>query len=83
MTVMLAQQMCGINIIAFYSSTIFRQSGFTAREALYASLGFGAINFLFAIRSCSPVTSFELMLTFLILAAFYTIDVRNPIKQIS
>lgn len=28
--VMLAQQMCGINIIAFYSSTIFVQSGFSA-----------------------------------------------------
>ncbi|KAF9872285.1 sugar transporter [Colletotrichum karsti] len=42
-TVMLAQQMCGINIISFYSSTIFVDAGYTAVEALYASLGYGAI----------------------------------------
>ena len=47
-TVMIAQQMCGINIIAFYSSTIFSQAGFTDRQALFASWGFGLINFLFA-----------------------------------
>lgn len=46
--VMIAQQMCGINIIAFYSSTIFRQSGVSAYNALWASFGFGLINFLFA-----------------------------------
>jgi hypothetical protein len=42
-TVMIAQQMCGINIISFYSSTIFRNVGYTPTEALYASLGYGAI----------------------------------------
>lgn len=42
-TVMLAQQMCGINIISFYSSTIFQRVGYSATEALYASLGYGAI----------------------------------------
>ncbi|KAK9350588.1 putative facilitated glucose transporter [Lipomyces doorenjongii] len=42
-TVMLAQQMCGINIISFYSSTIFKDVGYTAPQALYASLGYGAI----------------------------------------
>lgn len=57
-TVMLAQQMCGINIIAFYSSTIFRQSGFDAVQALYASLGFGAINFLFAIPAFYTIDTF-------------------------
>ena len=46
--VMLAQQMCGINIIAFYSSSIFVEAGYTARQALYASIGFGAVNFVFA-----------------------------------
>lgn len=45
---MLGQQMCGINIIAFYSSTIFVRGGSTPRQALYASLGFGAVNFVFA-----------------------------------
>lgn len=63
-TVMLAQQMCGINstsqkqpvtaivltetVIAFYSSTIFLASNYTPTQALYASLGFGAVNFVFA-----------------------------------
>jgi len=47
-TVMLAQQMCGINIIAFYSSTIFVEAGYTPRRALDVSLGFGAVNFAFA-----------------------------------
>lgn len=47
-TVMLAQQMCGINIIAFYSSTIFSLSGAGPLEALLASWGFGLVNFVFA-----------------------------------
>lgn len=47
-TVMLAQQLCGINVIAFYSSTIFVNAGATARVSLYASFGFGLINFIFA-----------------------------------
>lgn len=46
--VMIAQQMCGINIIAFYSSTVFSESGASYSESLWASWGFGLINFLFA-----------------------------------
>ncbi|KAH8599210.1 putative polyol transporter 5 [Bisporella sp. PMI_857] len=46
--VMLAQQMCGINIIAFYSSTIFRNAGADNQTALLASFGFGLVNFVFA-----------------------------------
>ena len=59
-TVLIAQQMCGINsefsyvidvtsmvlpraVIAFYSSTIFQEVGYTKTQALYASLGYGAI----------------------------------------
>ncbi|KAI9899832.1 hypothetical protein N3K66_004094 [Trichothecium roseum] len=48
-TVMLAQQMCGINIISFYSSSIFRNVGYSQDEALYASLGYGAIQVVFTI----------------------------------
>lgn len=67
-TVMLAQQMCGINsesplryvcfqgtdtdqplVISFYSSTIFRNAGYTQDQALYASLGYGAIQVVFTI----------------------------------
>ncbi|CAK1366540.1 Arabinose-proton symporter [Cercospora beticola] len=47
-TVMIAQQMCGINIIAFYSSTIFREAEASERDALIASFGFGLVNFVFA-----------------------------------
>lgn len=46
--VMIAQQMCGINIIAFYSSTVFEQAGTSAYNSLIASFGFGMVNFLFA-----------------------------------
>ncbi|BFZ58126.1 hypothetical protein PYCC9005_005185 [Savitreella phatthalungensis] len=57
-TVMLAQQLCGINIIAFYSSTIFVKSGATATEALAASTGFGALNFVFAIPALFLMDTF-------------------------
>ena len=46
--VMIAQQMCGINIIAFYSSTVFKQAGAGNLQALLASWGFGLVNFVFA-----------------------------------
>ncbi|CAF3512962.1 unnamed protein product [Fusarium graminearum] len=46
--VMIAQQMCGINIIAFYSTSVFRDAGATDNEALLASMGFGLVNFVFA-----------------------------------
>ncbi|KFY14267.1 hypothetical protein V492_02729 [Pseudogymnoascus sp. VKM F-4246] len=46
--VMLAQQMCGINIMSFYSSTIFRNAGASDIVALLASFGFGLVNFVFA-----------------------------------
>jgi hypothetical protein len=44
----IAQQMCGINIIAFYSSTVFAEAGASVTGALLASWGFGMINFIFA-----------------------------------
>jgi len=46
--VMIGQQMCGINIIAFYSSTIFAEAGASNFNALLASFGFGLVNFVFA-----------------------------------
>ncbi|KAH6662990.1 hypothetical protein B0J14DRAFT_570681 [Halenospora varia] len=57
-TVMIAQQMCGINIIAFYSSTIFKNSGFTEFQALFASFGFGLINFIFAFPAIWTIDTF-------------------------
>lgn len=43
---MISQQLCGINIIAFYSTTIFSSSGFSALAALWASVVFGVVNFI-------------------------------------
>ncbi|KAL5601480.1 hypothetical protein BROUX41_002542 [Berkeleyomyces rouxiae] len=57
-TVMLAQQLCGINIIAFYSSTIFEDSGFSEFQALAASFGFGLINWLFAFPAFYTIDTF-------------------------
>lgn len=56
--VMIAQQMCGINIMAFYSSTIFREGGASDFEALLGSFGFGAVNFIFAIPAFFTIDTF-------------------------
>ncbi|KAI1350201.1 sugar transporter-domain-containing protein [Xylaria sp. FL0043] len=57
-TVMIAQQLCGINIIAFYSSTVFVEAGFTQFQALLASFGFGAVNWLFAFPAFWTIDTF-------------------------
>ena len=44
--VMLSQQLCRINIISFYSSTIFSDAGFSTFGALLASTVFGFVNFI-------------------------------------
>ncbi|KAI0456017.1 sugar transporter-domain-containing protein [Xylaria acuta] len=56
--VMIAQQLCGINIIAFYSSTVFRSAGASDFTALIASFGFGAINFIFAFPAFWTIDTF-------------------------
>ncbi|MBE7179903.1 MAG: sugar porter family MFS transporter, partial [Terriglobus roseus] len=45
-TVMISQQLCGINIVAFYSSNIFSDAGFSTYGALVASCVFGFVNFI-------------------------------------
>jgi MFS family permease len=57
-TVMIAQQMCGINIVAFYSSTIFQQANASYSESLWASWGFGLVNFLFAFPAVWTIDTF-------------------------
>ncbi|GAA6025689.1 hypothetical protein JCM10207_003829 [Rhodosporidiobolus poonsookiae] len=86
---MFMQQFCGINAIAYYSSTIFREAGFDEISALGATLGFGALNWIFAApalytidaygRRTLLLTSFPLMCIFLLLAgfAFYIPDTSN------
>ncbi|KAF6836721.1 hexose transporter [Colletotrichum plurivorum] len=57
-TVMIAQQMCGINIIAFYSTTIFKQAGLGEFHALLTSFGFGMVNWLFAFPAFWTIDTF-------------------------
>ena len=57
-TVMIAQQMCGINIIAFYSTTVFKDNGADEFHALLASFGFGLINWLFAFPAFWTIDTF-------------------------
>ncbi|KAK8131603.1 metabolite transport protein YfiG [Apiospora sp. TS-2023a] len=45
-SVMISQQLCGINIVSFYSSSIFLDAGFSRFGALLASVLFGLVNFL-------------------------------------
>jgi sugar porter (SP) family MFS transporter len=56
--VMIAQQMCGINIIAFYSSSVFVQAGSSNLTALLASFGFGLVNFVFAFPAVWTIDTF-------------------------
>lgn len=56
--VMFMQQFCGVNVIAYYSSVIFQDSGFSKLNSLIASLGFGIINFLFALPAVYTIDSF-------------------------
>lgn len=78
--VMFMQQFCGINVIAYYSSSIFVESNLSQVKAMLASWGFGMINFLFAIPAFYTIdsfgrrnlllTTFPLMCIFLLMAGF-------------
>ncbi|KAI0445585.1 sugar transporter-domain-containing protein [Xylaria telfairii] len=76
--VMYMQQFCGVNAIAYYSTQIFIDSDFSVKAALGASLGFGAVNFLFAIPAFYTIDTFgrrKLLLTtfpLMSLFLFYT-----------
>ncbi|KAI5856005.1 hypothetical protein BZA05DRAFT_442672 [Tricharina praecox] len=56
--VMFMQQFCGINVIAYYSSSIFADAGFSHAQALLASMGFGIINWLFALPAVFTIDRF-------------------------
>lgn len=67
-----------VNIISFYSASIFERVGYTATEALYASLGYGAVQVVFTIptlflidtkgRRTLCLITFPLMCIFLLAA---------------
>lgn len=57
-TVMFLQQFCGVNVVAYYSTQIFLDAGFPEVNALAASLGFGIINWLFALPGFYTIDTF-------------------------
>ncbi|CAH6720721.1 hypothetical protein CLIB1444_04S06414 [[Candida] jaroonii] len=79
--VMFMQQFCGINVIAYYSSSIFVESGLGNREALLASWGFGMINFLFAIPAFYTIDTFGrrnlLLTTFPLMSIFLLVTMSG------
>jgi sugar porter (SP) family MFS transporter len=72
--VMFMQQFCGVNVIAYYSSTIFTQANFSEIQALLASWGFGALNFLMALPAVYTIDTFGrrnlLLVTFPLMSLF-------------
>jgi hypothetical protein len=56
--VMFMQQFCGVNIIAYYSSSIFRDAGFSESQALLTSMGTGITNFVFAVPAIYTIDTF-------------------------
>ncbi|GAB7346879.1 hypothetical protein MBLNU459_g1960t1 [Dothideomycetes sp. NU459] len=71
---MFMQQFCGVNVIAYYSSEIFIQSGSTVNQALLVSMGTGIVNFVFAVPGMLTIDTrgrrFLLLVTFPIMAVF-------------
>ncbi|PFH52019.1 hypothetical protein AMATHDRAFT_141199 [Amanita thiersii Skay4041] len=71
---------CGVNIIAYYSSNIFAEGNFSQIQALLASFGFGLVNFIFAFPAIYTIdtfgrrnlllTTFPLMALFLLMTGF-------------
>lgn len=49
---------CGVNVIAYYSTQIFINAGFSRTNALLVSLGTGVVNWLFAIPAIYTIDTF-------------------------
>lgn len=72
--VMFLQQFCGVNVLAYYSSLIFLNAGYSEVSAPIASMGFGILNFVFALPAFYTIDTFGrrnlLLLTFPFMAIF-------------
>ncbi|GAA5934240.1 sugar porter family MFS transporter [Sporobolomyces koalae] len=71
---MFGQQFCGVNAIAYYSSTIFRNTGASITKSLLGSFGYGLLNWVFALPAFLTIDSFGrrslLLFTFPFLSFF-------------
>ncbi|KAG0144642.1 hypothetical protein CROQUDRAFT_134230 [Cronartium quercuum f. sp. fusiforme G11] len=69
---MFMQQFCGVNVIAYYSSQVFTEAGFTNKQALLTTMGTGLVNWVFAIPALYTIDTFGrrnlLLVTFPIMA---------------
>lgn len=59
--IVISQQFSGINIMAFYSSTIFAAANYSTRDCLLASMGFGLVMFIFAFPAVYMVDTLSLI----------------------
>src|SRR5258708_17765435 len=57
--VMFMQQFCGVNVISYYSSTIFRMGGLSVISSLIGSWGFGQGYFLFPLPPARNTRTFR------------------------
>ena len=56
--VMFMQQFCGVNVIAYYSTTIFLDANYSQSSALLASMGTGILNWIFALPAFLTIDTF-------------------------
>jgi len=56
--VMFGQQFCGVNAIAYFSSTIFINAGASQTKALLGSFGYGLLNWVFALPAFFTIDTF-------------------------